>query len=295
MSSQRQASHDRIEAMYFVRCRHLVLAAVFAAVGTVAADEPSPIISAATQDDNGFLIHLVRSPYQADATKIRVLLPEPITKGMRYPVLFVLPVEAHDGNQYGDGLLEVKQADLHNEYGLICVAPTFSHLPWYADHPTDEAIRQESYFLKVVVPFVERSYPALGKPEGRLLVGFSKSGWGAWTLLLRHPDVFGRAAAWDAPLMKDQPDQFGMGPIFGTQENFEKYEVTSLLLSRADLLAQANRLVLTGYGNFREDHQQAQRLMLERGIQCEYRDGPQRKHHWNTGWLPEAVELLTSN
>ena len=44
-------------------------------------------------------------------------------------------------------------------------------LPWYADHPTDVGIRQESYFLKVVLPFVERTYPARTERDGRLLLG----------------------------------------------------------------------------------------------------------------------------
>src|SRR5437773_1672793 len=81
-------------------------------------------------------------------------------------------------------------------------------------------IRQETYFVKVVVPFVEKQYPAQAEPGGRLLVGFSKSGWGAYSLLLRHPDVFGKAAAWDAPLTMTRP-QYGMADIVGTPEQFE--------------------------------------------------------------------------
>ena len=73
-------------------------------------------------------------------------------------------------------------------------------------------------FSKVVVPFVEKSYPVPAKCDSRLLLGFSKSGWGAWSLLLRHPDVFGRAAAWDAPLMMDRFGKYGTSPIFGSQK-----------------------------------------------------------------------------
>ena len=91
------------------------------------------------------------------------------------------------------------------------MAPTFSHLPWYADHPTDPDIRQESYLLEVVIPFIEANYPARADRRGRLLLGFSKSGWGAYSLLLRHPDVFGKAAAWDAPLMMSEPGKYGSG------------------------------------------------------------------------------------
>ena len=109
---------------------------------------------------------------------------------------------------------------------IIFVFPTFSDLPWYADHPTNPAIRQEMYFMKVVVPFVEASYPA---SDERLLLGFSKSGWGAWALLLRHPDVFRRAAAWDAPLMMEQVGKYGTSGIFGTQKNFEQYRPADLL------------------------------------------------------------------
>ena len=64
--------------------------------------------------------------------------------GVRLPVVYVLPVEARNESRYGDGLLEVRRHDLHNKFQAIFVAPTFSHLPWYADHPTDPEIRQET-------------------------------------------------------------------------------------------------------------------------------------------------------
>ena len=67
--------------------------------------------------------------------------------------------------------------------------------------------------------------PVQTVPAGRLLLGFSKSGWGAFSLLLRHPDVFGRAAAWDAPLMMNKPGPYGSGDIFGTPENFARYQI----------------------------------------------------------------------
>jgi enterochelin esterase-like enzyme len=269
-----------------------VIITFFALLGSVAANETKPTISKAKMDENGFLVHSVRSSFQAGTVKICVLLPDNLDSSKKYPVLYVLPVEARDDNRYGDGLLEAKRTDLHNKHQLICVAPTFSHLPWYADHPTDKGIQQDAYFVKVVVPFIDRSYAALAERKGRLLVGFSKSGWGAWTLLLQHPEVFQKAAAWDAPLMKAAPNQFGMGPIFGTQENFQKYEVTRLLAQRADVLRKTDRLVLTGYGGFREHHQQAHQLLEKLGIGHQYRDGPQLKHHWNSGWLEEAVDLL---
>jgi hypothetical protein len=248
--------------------------------------------SPAETEDTDLTVHLLRSEYQSDETRISVLLPNGGDDTRPYRSLYVLPVEARDGQRWGSPLEEVKKHDLHNLHRLACVFPTFSDLPWYADHSSDPAIRQESYLLEVVIPWVEENFPVMAERDGRLLVGFSKSGWGAYSLLLRHPDVFGRAAAWDAPLAEDRPLRYGMGPIFGGQENFERYRILGLLEKRADSLQGSPRLVLTGYDNFRTHHLTAHGRMDELGISHVWRDGPKRKHHWNSGWLAEAVELL---
>jgi hypothetical protein len=249
-------------------------------------------ISAPVADDNGFLVHQVECPMQAAKTQIQILMPDKLAGDHRYAAIYVLPVEDGTGHQYGDGLLEVKKHDLHNTHRVIFVAPTFSHVPWYADHPTDPTIRQESYFLEVVVPFVEKSYPVLAEPRGRLLLGFSKSGWGAWTLLLRHPEVFGRAAAWDSPMTMDRFGAFGSGAIFGTQQNFEKYSVAKLLPEKAAAVRDDQRLILMGAGNFQKGHDKVHAQLDELKIPHVYRDGPKRKHDWHSGWVSEAVEIL---
>jgi hypothetical protein len=254
-----------------------------------------PKFGEAQKDTNGFVYHKVESDMQAGPTEIQVLLPDRLEKGKRYAVLYVLPVEPNRDNRWGEGLLEVKKLDLHNKHGgLICVQPTFSHLPWYADHSSDPKIRQESYFVSVVVPFVDRTYPVRTDSAGRLLIGFSKSGNGAFSLLLRHPTVFGRAAAWDSPLNMDKPSNYGMGPIFGTQENFEKYRIPDLLDKRSTELRKVIRLALIGHSNFGKHHQAIHELMEKLKIPHEYRDEKKAKHHWNAGWVSDAVEWLVS-
>ena len=251
--------------------------------------DENDVVSDARRDNDGFLVHTVKSPYQAGETDIRVLLPDRLEGSKQYPVVYVLPVEPGRGVRFGDGLLEVRKHDLHNKHEVLFVAPTFFDLPWFADHPTKPEIRQETYFRNVVLPFVERTYPA---SDERLLLGFSKSGWGAWVLLLRHPQTFRRAAAWDAPLMMDQIGKYGTGDILGTQENFEGYRLAALLRTNAETAGSGKRLILTGYGNFREHHQQAHTLLNDLKIPHEYRDGPFLEHDWHSGWVANAVELL---
>jgi Putative esterase len=269
-----------------------VLVCVLFRGGSSLADDHAGSVSEARREPNGLLVHGVESPFQSGKTEIRVLMPDKLKEDERPRVVYVLPVEAHAGNRYGDGLLEARRHDLHNRFRVIFVAPTFSDLPWYADHPEDSKIRQESHFLKVIVPFVDGHYPARTDRAGRFLLGFSKSGWGAYSLLLRHPDRFEKAAAWDAPLMQDHPDRFGMGGIFGTQENFEDYRITRLLERRAAELHGPTRLILLGVGNFRDHHERAHALMVDLEIPHVYRDVPKREHIWESGWVPEAVGLL---
>jgi len=259
------------------------------------AGEHETSISPAAKTEPGWLVHRVKSPYQDGETMVRVLMPDSLDEKRRYPVVYVLPVEPHLQDRYGDGPREVQKRDLHNRHAAIFVAPTFSALPWYADHPEKPGVRQESYFLRIVVPFVEQTYPATRKPAGRLLLGFSKSGWGAWSLLLRHPGRFGRAAAWDAPLMMEKLGKYGTSGVFGMRANFDAYRPADLLRSHPERLRERSRLILIGYGGFRDHHQRMHDLLTELGVPHAYRDGPQRKHDWHSGWVAGAVELLLAD
>ena len=238
----------------------------------------------------GVTRYLFRSRYQPGDNFLRVLTPDKKpdpTQKLR--ILLVLPVEAGLGDQFGDGLATVKRLDLHNKYNLIVVEPTFSALPWYCNHPNDADLQQESYIAKAVVPAVDELFPGA---KHRLLLGFSKSGFGAVSLAVRYMEIFDAAAAWDAPLLKDKPDNYGMGPIFGSQQNFDLYNLARQFREKSRYLRKDKRLVLTGYDHFREHMQRAHNLLDQLEIPHIYADGPQRRHHWDSGWVPEAVEQL---
>lgn len=275
---------------------HLLPFALGAAIGVCAAPTPQEIPAAKFSHPHtnaaGVIVHIVRSELQSGPTEIQVLLPEKLDPAKKLPVVYLLPVEAGTGEYWGRAFEDIQSAGLQNRYGVICVYPTFAKLPWYADHPTDAHVQQEKYFTQVVVPFVETNYHTLAEPRGRLLLGFSKSGWGAFSLLLRQPEMFGRAVGWDAPFTMDGPTKYGMGEILGTQANFERYRITTLLRSRAEVLRGEARLGVFGYDNFREHHVQLHALLEELKIPHEYRDGPKRKHHWNSGWVRGAMEFL---
>jgi S-formylglutathione hydrolase FrmB len=239
--------------------------------------------------------HDLHSKWQADATVVRVLTPDNMKPGHKYRVLYVLPVESGPTTRWGDSIAEVLKYDLHNKHQLICVFPTFADLPWYANHPTNMQLKQETYLTLEVVPLIEDKYPVQADAAGRLLVGFSKSGWGAWSLLLRDPDFFGRAAAFDAPMMMDAPGKYGSGPIFGSVENFGGYQISQLLKHRATVLKKSEtRLALFGKGNFQKEHVQVTHLLQTLQIPFHQDDSTLRDHSWHSGWLPAAVRWLAA-
>ena len=168
-----------------------------------------------------YLQYVIDSDCQAYANALRILLPDRLEAIDNPRLLYVLPVNPDVSLRWGDGLDTVMQLDLHNRYGMIAVAPSFSDWPFYADHSDDPKIRQETYFVEDIVPFVDRMYPKAS--QTRLLLGFSKSGNGAYQLLLRHPALFHAAAIWDAPVMVDNANKSSMPDIYGTEENFENY------------------------------------------------------------------------
>lgn len=245
----------------------------------------------------------VESPFLRGANALEVLLPDSYDARRSYRVLYVLPVEAGLGERYGDGLQTVRRTDAHNRYDLIGVQMAFDTPPWYADHASDPAIRHESYLRHVVIPLVEGHYATSGKREGRLLLGFSKSGWGAFTLILRAPDFYGYAVSWDAPLMLDEwVPRWGMETHFGVQENFDQYRPVRLFALQAHHFRDRRRLVLLGEqafgaapdGRFAHRHHTAwaHEEMKRLGILHHYDDSLRCEHHWDGGWVLPAVRAL---
>ena len=88
--------------------------------------------------------------------------------------------------------------DVAARFGTHVITIAFPRMRngWAVDTP---AVKHESFIVRVLVPYLRQAYGA-----GPIsLLGIGSGGFGAVSLLLRHPTVFFRAAAFDAPLMRD--------------------------------------------------------------------------------------------
>ena len=249
---------------------------------------------------DGVRIHTVETEYQNGRQEIRVLLPDNYHGDKQYRVLYVLPVEKGFDQKYGYGLGVLKQMDAHNKYDLIIVQMGFEKEPWYGDHPTDPKTRQASYIKSFVVPFVEKRYSAVGTPEGRLLFGFSKSGWGAFSLILRYPEFFGYAASWDAPMFFES-FHYRMQEVYGTLEQLNAYRPDLLVYRQKRHFQHKVRLVLTGeqdWGNSipapnGTSHTiEMHKLLDKESITHVYNNDVAAPHRWDQHWMGPALGAL---
>ena len=247
-------------------------------------------ITGKRNEETGTDTFRLHSRFQGGTAGLRVVEPDNFgNPGKEVRILFILPVNPAGNREHGDGLEAVRKTNLHNELGLILAAPEFYSLPWYCDNP-NSGQNDESFFLNDILPFLDRNYPA--EKTTRLLLGFSKSGWGALSLLLRNPELFAAAAAWDAPLMEETPKDYGMKETFGSLENFNKYRIPLLLKEKAPLFIKEKRIALSGNSLFGEQMEQAHKLLDGLGIPHDWDNSTKREHKFGSGWEREAILSL---
>jgi len=252
-------------------------------------------------EEKGVHVHDVHSAFQHGAAPVEVLLPSQYEVGTPYPVLYILPVHPGIGGRWGDGLQTARGLRIHDRYGLICVSPSFDAWPYYGAHHDDPGIRHEEFILEALIPAVEGLYATKQVADDRLLLGFSKSGWGALSLLLRHPGVFGFAASWDAPLMMSEKN-FGLyetAEHFGTAEAMRGYVPAHWAKRNARYFQRDPRLAVLGRNFFgtRWLHDlphtwRFHRLLDKLGIQHLYDNSIRVPHTWNPAWMQPAVQKL---
>jgi glucose/arabinose dehydrogenase len=260
----------------------------------------SMTIASPTVDANGVKSYLVTSLYQGpEPTIIRVFEPTNPVAGKPRRFLYVLPVGSGVSDQssaWSDGLEVLRLLDVPNRFNMTLIAPSFNYEPWYGDNITDPNYRMESFILNDLVPFGDTFAQGTDMPQ-RFLVGFSKSGNGALFLILRHPNVFSAAAAWDSPAQLNDLSSFSALPMnFGTQANYDLYNIPSLIVSNAHAFQTQNRLWVSGdQAAWTEDMIQLHQQLTAAGIRHTWVQSGVRNHSWNSGWLDGAVTALDAN
>lgn len=203
-----------------------------------------------TDGAKGVLRWDVTSEHSSASARIEVLLPASYaySTSRRWPVLYVLPaLEGPPGGGSGDGQAQIRALGWHSAQDCIAVQVAYPTAPWWGDHATDANKRARRYLLETAMPFIEAVYQGAPERSGRSLIGMSKSGCGAVSLLVEHQDHIGYAVSWDAPLMVQSADYgiFDSATAFGTSGAWDAWLARSLLTASPPPESYA-RLIITG-------------------------------------------------
>jgi S-formylglutathione hydrolase FrmB len=129
------------------------------------------------------------------------------------------------------------------------------------------------------------------------LVGFSKSGYGALDLELKHPSVFSAVAAFDFPADMTSYDDYGASSAndYGTQANFQdNYQLTASFIDAHDAaFTTQDRILISEGPAFQSQVADFDTLLTSQGVaHTLLTDQTNDTHTWAGGWLPEAITGL---
>jgi enterochelin esterase-like enzyme len=125
----------------------------------------------------------------------------------RFPVVYFL--HGSTGTESSDaGLARYVDAEIAaGRIGpVIYVFPNGGAGSNYRDWP-DNYVKAETLIVRELLPYIDREYRTIARPEARGVCGFSMGGGGAMRLALKYPKLFGTAASLAAAL-EQTPDDF---------------------------------------------------------------------------------------
>lgn len=133
----------------------------------------------------------VPATYIASPMDVKVILPDSYSTliDKKYPVVYLLNGWGGDEDtwlKYNEPRLD----SLASVYDMILVCPDGRNT-WYWDAPVDSTIKMESFFVKELVPFIDKNYRTIADAKHRAITGFSMGGHGGLWLAMRHSDVWG--------------------------------------------------------------------------------------------------------
>jgi S-formylglutathione hydrolase FrmB len=242
----------------------------------------------------------VQSPALGRELKFAILLPASYQKApnRRYPVLYFL--HGMNGNE---GEFERRGVDKAvgrlREEGkigdLIIVAPAGQN-SFYLN--AKNGAQYEDAIIKDLIPHVEKTYPAIGKQNGRAIQGLSMGGFGALTLAFKHPEMFASVSAHSSALFLELPNTSGtdrrsqfmatlVGSIFGNPPDEEFFRANNpmyLAETNASAIKKSSLKIYFDVGaedryGFQGANKQFDERLTKAGLQHEYHMFP-GGHGW---------------
>jgi pimeloyl-ACP methyl ester carboxylesterase len=154
----------------------------------------------------------------------------------------------------------------------------FPAMVWYSKPVREQAIRQiRALATRPVV-----------------LIGFSKSGLGAWNITVEAPELVAATVIFDAPVACETPPRWDLSPYYAGREEW----LADLPIRRVGEYRRAvplgHRLILISGEKFHDEMAALSQALRGSGVAHTFLPGRRREHHWQSGWIGEALEVLSA-
>lgn len=173
--------------------------------------------------------------------------------------------------------------------GIRLGYPHYDRSPgWYADRDQQEGSPERAVLSAALEWTAVDDAPLY-------LMGFSKSGYAALSILARHwrLGLFSGAAAWDAPLMLTGLTRSSMVRSYGTEEAFSKHCLVNRIPDLAEAVSTAGlKLVMDGFVVWGVQMRNFHELLRGCGVDHVYSETRRAAHCWDPAWMETCVHGL---
>lgn len=186
-------------------------------------------------------------------------------------VLAFLPATEPGNQNYGE--IPESIALFHD---LAVRQVNYPNLVWYNSAMQDAAIAQIRTWNTVSI----------------ILVGFSKSGLGAWNIARRIPELVTGTIIFDAPVARDTLPPWGTAPFYKDDAAWQEDLPLRTCEHFKAAMRTDHRLVLISGAAFHQEMCTLSEMLSGMGIRHVFLPRPYMKHRWNAGWIEEGLNMI---
>ncbi|MGE5846706.1 MAG: alpha/beta hydrolase [Ignavibacteria bacterium] len=258
---------------------------------------------------------IVKSSILNEEMRFAIYLPSGYeSSGRDYPVVYLLHGRTDDHTawvQFGEMQRIVDEEIRSGKIAPMIIVMPDAKLTFYINN-FDGSYNYEDYFIKELIPYIEKNYRSRSKKEFRAVAGLSMGGFGALFYSLKYPDMFTACSALSAAVRTDEeminmPDEkynFEFAPIMGGSKKgkdritgfYNNHSILYLVKNIPENQKNSVRLYLDcGDGDFLYKGNSALHiLMSDLNFPHEFRvrDGIHDWEYWRTG-LADALSFIS--
>lgn len=270
------------------------------------------------QDSNVFDDLTIKSTILKKDKKFALYLPAGYETSQRaYPVLYLLHGGGDDQTawiQSGNMQHIVDKAIQEGKISPIIVVMPDAEMTFYMNNVAGK-YQYEDYFIKELIPHIEKTYRCRTEKRHRAVAGLSMGGFGSLLYALHHPDLFGSCVGLSAAVRTDQqiremPHQeylrryrSTMGELKDGENRITDHWNQNSILYLLQKLPEAQKKAVRFYLDCGDDdlllhegNSQLHTVMRNLNIPHEYRvrDGGHTWEYWRSG-LPDALMFISQS